>query len=395
MHWIGGCYLITKVDESEQTVSLRLHARDELVSLRGRLGDSARFSVRGSSLHLLPVGPLAPAGEVSDAQLLVRVDAIAADESLVNAEGDFADPLELTFTHDPPLNCGDDHVTAVNLTRPRKLRELSGSQRALIEAAHKDVAEKFKSHDPSAPAFAVEHYLGGPCTPSAVACCVVTGGGGCGWTVVHKGGRKGVAAAIELALSRSVVRCAEQGVIRGGQAVRLHSLQARKDLNGMVGIALRFKGANGRWLVRLADGDGKQLKPSNLLPLDGAGGGGGGEVGCSRGACVMCYWGDAQWSRTQLLGEIARGHWGLCRASVAELVVPPVGRRSGLEGRLVYAPETMMTEDFMRAQMQAARTLNARHGNVAPQDDDDDDEEEGAGLAAAETAAAAAAAASP
>ena len=29
---------------------------------------------------------------------------------------------------------------------------------------------------------------------------------------------------------------------------------------------------------------------------------------------VLCFWGDARWSRTQLLGEIARGHWGMCRA---------------------------------------------------------------------------------
>jgi hypothetical protein len=28
---------------------------------------------------------------------------------------------------------------------------------------------------------------------------------------------------------------------------------------------------------------------------------------------VYVFWGDARWSRAQLLGEIARGHWGLCR----------------------------------------------------------------------------------
>lgn len=26
---------------------------------------------------------------------------------------------------------------------------------------------------------------------------------------------------------------------------------------------------------------------------------------------VKCFWGDARWGRTQLLGEIARGGWGM------------------------------------------------------------------------------------
>ncbi|KAL3899965.1 MAG: hypothetical protein SGPRY_012548, partial [Prymnesium sp.] len=63
---------------------------------------------------------------------------------------------------------------------------------------------------------------------------------------------------------------------------------------------------------------------------------------------VFCFWGDAQWSRTQLLGEIARGHWGLCRASVSEITSSPSERRDCLDGRLVFAPDTDMMEDFIR-----------------------------------------------
>ena len=68
-------------------------------------------------------------------------------------------------------------------------------------------------------------------------------------------------------------------------------------------------------------------------------------------------------SRTQLLGELARGHWGLCRASAADLVAEPATRRDGLEGRLVYAPKTEMSEAFLTAaaaQMQAERERRAR-----------------------------------
>lgn len=115
----------------------------------------------------------------------------------------------------------------------------------------------------------------------------------------------------------------------------------------------------------LRDGDGKKLKPTNLEPLDGGDG------------RVLCFWGDAQWSRTQLLGEIARGHWGLCKASVAELIAPPAERRAGLEGRLVYSPETEMTEDFMRhgaRQMEREAQWQDRAGAAA--DDAEEEEEE-------------------
>ena len=72
---------------------------------------------------------------------------------------------------------------------------------------------------------------------------------------------------------------------------------------------------------------------------------------------MLVAWGDARWSRTQLLGEIARGHWGLGKASVCELTAGPPERWAGLDGRLCFSPTTEMTEDFMRdaeRQMQAA-----------------------------------------
>ena len=38
---------------------------------------------------------------------------------------------------------------------------------------------------------------------------------------------------------------------------------------------------------------------------------------------VNIYWGDARWSRTQLLGELARGNWGMCRATLKDIFVQP------------------------------------------------------------------------
>jgi hypothetical protein len=95
---------------------------------------------------------------------------------------------------------------------------------------------------------------------------------------------------------------------------------------------------------------------------------------------VAAFWGDARWSRTQLLGEISKGHWGLCKASVADVVTtPPQQRYNGLSGRLAFAPVTEMTEDFMRAGQLAMdsyrQTRLAQSENVHSDEEDDDDDE--------------------
>jgi hypothetical protein len=136
------------------------------------------------------------------------------------------------------------------------------------------------------------------------------------------------------------------GAVRGGQQVRLHGLQTAASLNGELGVALRYEESSGRWLVRLRDGEGKKVKVGNLEP-----------VGEGHGS-VYVFWGDAQWSRAQLLGEIARGSWGLCRAGISELIAPPEERYRGLTGRLAYAPLTEMSDDYIRnaqGEMEAIR----------------------------------------
>ena len=46
-------------------------------------------------------------------------------------------------------------------------------------------------------------------------------------------------------------------------------LVARPDLNGEIGISLRFNNETGRWTVRLRNGEGKNIKTSNLEPVEG------------------------------------------------------------------------------------------------------------------------------
>jgi hypothetical protein len=107
-------------------------------------------------------------------------------------------------------------------------------------------------------------------------------------------------------------------------------------------------GSSGAWTVKLGAGDTVRIAGAQLEALDGANG------------RVLCFWGDARWSRVQLLGEIARGQWGLCRAGILDLLHAPERRWQALEGRLAFAPVTEMTEATLeeaRRRMTAYRQL--------------------------------------
>ena len=303
-HWCGGAYLITKVAPLEPIMAYHVQDEEVLRLIRRRLGESLSFSVQGQSLRLIAGGALSGVAEGALPQALEALE--------------FHEGMELCLERVPRPSCGDDHVTAVNLTRP--ISALSSSSADQVEQAMLSLAYPAAGH------VELTHFRGGPCDDAEVSCCVIPGGVGKGWTVTD--GPAALKEAIELAHARAVVRSEAQGDVRGGQTVRLEGLVGRSDLNGAVGVALKFLPSSGRWVIRLADGEGKQLKPANLIPMS-----------CEHGR-VFVFWGDAQWSRTQLLGEIARGHWGLCRASVAEIAAAPAERRHGLEGRLVFSPDT-------------------------------------------------------
>ena len=261
-------------------------------------------------------------------------------------------------------------------------------------AAVREAKESVCSRYPGAADVEVQHFRGGPCEADRVTTLVVPGGARRGWTVLParraSGKRKrssgdasgagasetsdrfggGLCDAIELAHVRARSRARDakdanddakddilMGGIHGGQTVRLKNLVGRPELNGEKALAARFERESGRWLLRLRNGDGARVKPANLEPLEGAHG------------RVFAFWGDARWSRAQLLGEIARGHWGLCRGSVADVANAAAERRDGLDGRLAFAPTTEMTEEWMR---RAARDMTSYRDMGAAAEGDDD-----------------------
>jgi len=337
--WVRGVYVITKVAPLDPNVSLPVSPAS-LPRVRAMLDDQLRLARRGKHLRLVAKGPL----EGGDDDLPAAFDALVARRAELDEE------LQLVFAHDPPPDKGDDHVTAVNIGR------VCESPPAAIQETVDEEVAKVCERFPAAKDVKVEVYLGGPCDAESLACCLVPGGSGCGWTVVESG----LEDAVQLAHARATPRSEAQGPVCGGASVRLARLKARPELNGELGLALRFIPGSGRWEVRLCDGSGFKLKPANLELLDGA-----------RGR-VLAFWGDAQWSRTQLLGELARGHWGLTRASVKEFILPPQERRGGLDGRLIFSPVTEMTEGFIREARAQMAVEMERNAMATPEGDGDD-----------------------
>lgn len=334
-NWIRGVYLITSVEEADGFQKLPISDNRTLEMVRARLGSGLTLSANGQQFCLAAAGSL---------------EGIAKD-NLAEALALLTAPCELVLTPETPPTCGDDHVIAVNLTRPVD----PPPEPAVMERYKHSVSSKYKG----AAKVQVTHFIGGPCEESDIMCCIVLGGSGKGWTVV-----KDVRQAWELAYSRAVKRHENQGDIVGGMTVRLTGLQAAPELNGELGLTLRFNEAAGRWLVRLRNGEGKQLRPANLEALDGHTG------------RLFVFWGDARWSRAQLLGEIAKGDWGLCHANVGDLAAAPHERWSQTAGRIAFAPITDMTEPYMREAAQREMVVAQRQVQMHGQAQGDGEEAE-------------------
>jgi hypothetical protein len=346
-YWFHGVYLITSVEPDTGEVCLPLESASLLQAVRRQLTPDPdnpmllQIQIENATFVLVPGGSLAG---IDPAALPTALEALTAPSSLV-------------FRRKHTLTCADDHVAAVCISRAL----IANSERlqraeAAVEAACQSLLERYPSLRPFT--MPVQHYAGGPCSQSSIATCLVLGGATRGWRVVPKLGDALLLAyrlqrhsCLSLHHASDSVVSSHDHRLRPGLAVRLTGLIARPELNGLVGLTLKFNVKTGRWHVRIAHGDAVKVKSVNVEPVDDI---------HLRHAPVLVFWGEAQWTRAQLLGEIARGSWGLCVADVSEFVVPEAARWQQLQssGRLAYAPVTDMTEDYIREatlEMEGAR----------------------------------------
>ena len=369
-HWVRSAYLITSVTEDDGKSKVQLDDARELDAFRSRLSETLELSVRGTRYRLLAESALEG---VEQEHLGSALTALRAPRELVLASGHAAG------------DCGDDHVCAVNLMRPCAYGpDAPGPSVQVATSAVRQAVDAAASRWPAVSREVFEHvhvahYVGGPCDEQKIVTCIVPGGQR-GWSVVEN-----LASALELAARRARAGDGTNG-IGAGSSVRIHSLKSATDLNGLVGICIAYDSSAGRWLVRLPNGSGKRVKCENLtvlVNLDSPTAEQGevhatqenGEA-ASPQARVLAFWGDARWSRTQLLGEIARGHWGLCKGNVCDIVSVPRARRRGLEGRLMYAPPSEMTEESLRDQMREVREVRGRRLGELAQEAEEQQQQE-------------------
>ncbi|OQR95797.1 hypothetical protein THRCLA_07563 [Thraustotheca clavata] len=323
-YWFHGVYLINEIIGDSGEMELQLPNTEFLNNFRRRLtpdpDDNSKLEMHfhGAIYVLLPRGSLEGVQNVATAFETLEAPATVHLQQ-----------------KDSLHSCADDHVTAVCISRPlTRTNRLQAANEALEEARrdilalHPSIRQNILNDT-----IHVQHYAGGPCDDQSISACLVLGGALRGYTIYSS-----LKDAL-LHVYRLFATLTDPTHLRPGQGVRLTGLVSRSEINGELGMALKYDPKIGRWQVRLVNQPGGiSVKPSNLEPLE-----------CEK-ASVYVFWGDAQWTRAQLLGEIAKGSWGLCRAMIDDFLVPPTMRWGQLQeqNRLAYAPVTEMSEDYIR-----------------------------------------------
>ena len=327
-HWLKGVYLITKVQEDKGDIEYTIDDRTDVDELLENLDNDLCLEIGDGVIYKLQTeGSLV---ECTNKQSLQRLIAV---------------PSRLVFRPTIPTNCTDDKVAAVNLTRIFKPTGVLARQASNIigEAKAQDVD--------------VTYYRGGPCDEERIVWCLVLGGRRSGYTIL-----KDFRTALLLA-KRNAAHTSKEGrnSIAVGQDVVLQGLAKRPDLNGKRGLVQAYDETLARFEVRLfeqeqqddADNENgteqapssgavdiKRVRPDNLKAH---------ASGIGKNGTVYAFCGDARWTRAQLLGEIAKASWGLCQAQTADLFVTADKLYDQVLSRLVYAPESAMTEQHSRS----------------------------------------------
>lgn len=343
-HWRQSAYLIVGVDRGTDTYRLVIESTEELSELRKR-----RFERDGEA----------------------RVSFMGKAMQVVRGSLDDEPPLRLVLK-DLELSEGDESIVAVNLSRPKLLNSGARLRFKLAERkAWRQLARRFgifcAAQTQRSARF--EHYIGGPMDTKVFSYCVVV-----------RDGAWNVAANLVQALIQASVyvrRSYQKARILPGTYARL-CFPGQPQLDGKLILVMaqdeekNIGDSNHRsngWLVRLAATD-MLLEDAAPFPAATSPHVKVMAVGQNRlidaastksqlqqdvdvvdaaPIAIYVFWGSAAWSRTQLLAETARGHWGLCRARVDDLKKSPASsRRPALEERLVVAPISAMTDAAVR-----------------------------------------------
>mmetsp|Transcript_11096 Transcript_11096/g.29420 ORF Transcript_11096/g.29420 Transcript_11096/m.29420 type:complete len:610 (+) Transcript_11096:73-1902(+) len=337
-HRIAALFLVVRIARgSGRTVCLCIGDNGDLDAFAHRLEDGWMFEMNGRRMRIVRDGDLAA---VTNAQNLPDdADAATVRRAVLGLQA----PVVLTLTSTSSPDDGEDAVVAVNLNRGVDLhsptnrckrRTFNAAMRAALGRGEELLVD-------------VAHFLGGPCDDDEVVCCIVVGGAGPEQPyVVRYGG-----------LPRALQEAQAKAKAAGISAASTEPLPAAKRRRGVDdaapdNAATPTSAAAGTDASATADSmaivEEQAEERQDRAP----------DVGAVR---LLVFWGAAGWSRKQLLGEIVRGSWGLCRSTSEDICASAAqSSRVCLQSqqscraslwdatyhRLRFAPRSELSEDF-------------------------------------------------
>lgn len=346
-NWIRGVFLITKVTEERkrETVLLRLDDGEDLRLFLEQIGDDARtLQLRGRTFCVLL------RGVANDASPAARREALQALQA----------PVTLRLRPAQAGDCGEDGVQAVNLARRIDLATARTPRRAHRKAMY-TAAQEQALESGCIPRFEVDHFFSGPCEDERVSAClvltqdkysVIQGSADC----LEDGIREAQRVALEqeeemaaegpepsaegaagAAAALALVRGSEERAAGEGQSADPKASESPPS----GGLGQAPEAGSGKELPQTPEaGDGEEQLPKRRRIS---------AQGLSQPAVppVRLYvcWGYAGWSRCQLMGEIARQSWGLCRSVPQDVLATSASALwDAVYPRLLFAPQSEMSE---------------------------------------------------
>lgn len=323
VHGIGKRQLVLAVpDEGSRIAAQMLVDAEGLITLHGRRFQLLRTEVSPASAgYVTPASP-APTERHQSEQAHVHTgseDRGGLWSALMALAGRLPAQLRLEAEVADP-DGAEDAVLAVNLSRPIGEENLSDASAAALRAAR--LAAEEAAGAEAIAAVPVRHFLGGPCSQES---CLVLGrlaadsaDAGCpGWREVEdaEGGFAGCPRPPPIfhPLPGLGGQLASGGdLARALVATALSSLP-RLEADGYADAGSQEAAPTGA----NEDGVGTSPAPACKRPRLARARERGGLAG--QQLTLLLFWGEARWSRTQLLAEAARGDWGFCHLELADL----------------------------------------------------------------------------
>jgi len=215
-------------------------------------------------------------------------------------------------------------------------------RRRMIGSALKSAAERMKiTVDDITNVITIDSHTGGPCDEDTISMCLVVGHNSApGFITIPD-----LVDAITFAYAQYDARRTD-GDIKVGSVVNIVACGPGEPKRSGV-VIQEVDSSSDNW--RIATADGVAEFPRDALEIEVP----------TKGGRVLAFWGTAQWTRAQLLGEIARGHWGLLKAEPRDVADAKTTYQRILDRGMAFAPLTEMTEEFMRDAMQTMNRIRS------------------------------------